>query len=264
MIETTKNLANIFFFLVVALIGILSYLQARKTLFAPIRTETFKLQLKAFEEILAFFQNRSESDFLEAFDFDRIVSLNTLQMADDYVSKFFPEEIKIDKDARKKTYSPLIGAVVSKDYMERFFEKVDTENPIYKATPEAKKITNPAIVLANWQKYEHGMMGYTKEYQDQLKELTRLSASPLLPKPLREHIGQFQAIAHENLTLAGKTISACSKLMPDHFPTSGDMKDFSPTWVWNEFNEKRKHFEPSAKEILDYMNEYLKIENLMQ
>jgi hypothetical protein len=264
MIETTKNLANIFFFLVVALIGILSYLQARKTLFAPIRTETFKLQLKAFEEILAFFQNRSESDFLDAFDFDRIVSLNTLQMADSYVGKFFHEEIKIDKDAREKAYAPLIGAIVSKDYMTKYFEKVDTENPVHKSTPEEKKITNPAIVLANWQKYEHGMTGYTKDYQDQLKELTRLSASPLLPKPLREHIGRFRAVAHENLTLAGQVISECSKLMPQHFPIAADMKDFTPTWVWNEFNEKRQHFEPIAKEILDYMNGYLKIENLMQ
>lgn len=264
MIETIKNLANIFFFLVVSLIGILSYLQARKTLFAPIRTETFKLQLKAFEDILAFFQNKSESDFMETFDFDRIVSLNTLQMADTYVTKFFPEEIKVDKDARKERYAPLIGALVSKDYMEKYFEKVDTENPVYKSAPADKKIANPAIVLSNWQKYEHGMVGYTKEYQDQLKELTRLSASPLLPKPLRELIGQFQAVAHENLTYTGETISKCSKLMPEHFPVAADMKSFTPNWVWNEFNDKRKHFEPVAKEILDYINGYLKIENLMQ
>lgn len=264
MIETIKNLVNIIFFLVVATVAVLSYLQARKTLFAPIRTETFKLQLKAFEEILAIFQNKIEHDFLEAFDFERIVSLNTLQMADRYVAIFFNEEIKIDEEARNKTLSPLIGAIVSKDYMEKFFEKVDIENPVSKPPAEDKKIKNPAIVLANWQKYEHGMVGYTKEYQDQLNELTRLSASPVLPKPLREHIGRFQTLAHENLTLVGQTISTCSKLMPEHFPVAADMKDFSPTWVWNEFNGKRTHFEPIAKDILDYMNNYLKIDDLMQ
>lgn len=264
MIETIKNLSNIFFFLVVASIAILSYLQARKTLFAPIRTETFKLQLKAFEDILAFFQNKSETDFLEIFDFDRIVSLNTLQMADSYVSQFFAEELTVDKDARKETYAPLIGAIVSKDYMEKYFEKVDTENPMCKSASAGKKITNPAIVLSNWQKYEHGMVGYTKEYQDQLKELTRISASPLLQKPLRELIGRFQALVHENLTQTGETISNCAKLMPEHFPVASDMKDFTPNWVWNGFNDKRKHFEPVAKEILDYINGYLKIENLMQ
>lgn len=264
MIETAKNLANILFFVVVAMVTILSYLQARKTIFAPIRTETFKLQLKVFEEILLFFQNKSEHDFLEAFDYDRITSLNTLQMADSYVAKFFDGELKINKEERKETLKPLIGAVVTKEYMEEYFEKTDAETPVSKQTAEDKKIKNPALILANWQKYDHGMIGYTKEHQDQVKELARLSASPLVPKPLREKIGEFQKLAHENLSLIGKTITECSRLMPEHFPIASDMKGFSSEWVWNEFNGKRNQFVPLSKEILDFMNDYLKIENIMQ
>lgn len=264
MIETIKNLANIVFFIVVALVTILSYLQARKTIFAPIRTETFKLQLKVFEEILLFFQNKSEHDFLEAFDYERITSLNTLQMADSYTAKFFDGEIKINKEERKEALKPLIRAMVSLEYMEKYFEKIDAETPLSKQAVEDKKIKNPALILANWHKYEHGMIGYTKEYQDQVKELARLSASPLVPKHLRERIGKFQKLAHDNLLLIGKTITECSKLMPDHFPVASDMKNFSSEWVWNEFNEKRNQFELLSKEILDFMNDYLKIENIMK
>ena len=43
-ITMAKDAANFVFFLVAGTIAILSYLQAKKTLFAPIRTETFKLQ----------------------------------------------------------------------------------------------------------------------------------------------------------------------------------------------------------------------------
>lgn len=264
MIEIIKNVTNIFFFVAVAIVTILSYGQARKTLFAPIRTETFKLQLKAFEEILAFFQNKTETDFLDAFDFNRIVSLNALQMADSYVSNFFAEEISIDKEARKAVLSPLIGAIVSKDYMENFFEMADKEKPVHKPPLDEKKIKNPAIILATWQKYEYGMVGYTKEFDDQLKELTRLAASPLLPKPLRDHIGEFRVIAHDNLAAVGHAVTTCAKLMPEHFPVASDIKEFSPTWVWNDFNDRRISFEPVAKAILEYMNDYLKIENLMQ
>ena len=98
MIETIKNLANILFFVTASIITVLSYIQARKTLFAPIRTETFKLQLNAFKETLAFFQNKSEVDFMECFDLNRIVSLNTFQMAEKYISEFFEKEITIDKE----------------------------------------------------------------------------------------------------------------------------------------------------------------------
>jgi hypothetical protein len=73
-----------------------------------------------------------------------------------------------------------------------------------------------------------------------------MAASPLLPKLLREYIGEFKKIGHENLELIGKTITECAKRMPEHFPNASDMKDFSPDWVCNEFNKKRGNFEPTA------------------
>lgn len=172
-IEALKNIVNIFFFIVVAVITVLSYLQARKTLFAPIRTETFKLQLKAFEEILLYFQNKSESDFLNSFDLDKIVSLNALRMADAYVSEFFPNEIKVDVDEREKLYSPLVGGIVSAEHMQKYFEKVQPTDPAMPDQVASEPITNPAIVLARWQEYEHALVEYTKEFNDQVRELEK-------------------------------------------------------------------------------------------
>ena len=56
-IPVAKDIVNILFFVTIGILGILSYLQARKTLFTPIKTETFKLQLKTFEELLLYFEN---------------------------------------------------------------------------------------------------------------------------------------------------------------------------------------------------------------
>jgi hypothetical protein len=264
MIETLKNVANIVFFVVVAIVTVLSYLQARKTLFAPIRTETFKLQLKAFEEVLLYFQNKSETDFLEAFDLDRIVSLNALRMADAYVSAFFPNEIKVDKDERKKTYGVFIGGMVSADHMQKYFEKVEPTAPNSLGQATQEPITNPAIILARWQEYEHEIVEYTKEFQDQLKELEKLAASPLLPKSLREMIGAFHSKAQKNLTLTGKVVGSFAHEMPKHFPRAGDMRKFNPSGIWNSFNDQREEFEPAAKNILDNINKYLKVEDLMK
>src|SRR5688572_24242827 len=57
IVSTIKDIFQILFFCVIVAVTILSYLQAKKTLFTPIKTETFKMQIKAFEEILLFFQN---------------------------------------------------------------------------------------------------------------------------------------------------------------------------------------------------------------
>ena len=264
MIETIKNVSNILFFCIVPLIAVLSYIQARKTLFAPIRTETFKLQLKTFEEILLFFQNKTESDYLNAFDLDRIMSLNALEMADNYVTNFFPDEIKIDKESRAEIYKPLIGAIVSMKHAEQFFQQIDSSNPSPRTSEEDNKITNPAIILAKWKKYEHGAIRFTKDFQNQIDELQRIAASPLIPKNLRALILEFKKVGEENLSLIGTTISELAQLMPEHFPNAKDMQKFSHHWIWNEYNRKRGNFEPIANKILSYFNEYLKVDEILK
>lgn len=264
LIEVLKNVFNIIFFIVVAVITILSYIQARKTLFAPIRTETFKLQLKAFEEILLYFQNKSETDFLDSFDLHRIVSLNVMRMADDYAAAFFQNEIKVDKNNRDELYSSFVGGIVSKEYMHKYFEKIQPTGIETSDQAVPEPITNPAIVLARWQEYEHGMIEYTKEYISQTKELEKLAASPILPKSLRKMIGEFGKIANNNLTLTGKVVEALAREMPQKFPRAEDLRKFNPGGVWNEFNDQREKFEPEAKKILENINAYLRIEDLMK
>ena len=46
---TIKDFFQIIFFCVVITVTILSYLQAKKSLFTPIKSETFKMQIKAFD-----------------------------------------------------------------------------------------------------------------------------------------------------------------------------------------------------------------------
>lgn len=263
MIETIKDVVNIIFFITVGLVTVFSFLQAKKTIFAPIRTETFKLQLRVFEEILMFFQNKTESDFLDVFDLHRIASLNTLLMADRYAELFFPGQLKIDERMRKERLKPLIGAFVAKANAHKYFARIDGESITSTPLPDKGPIDNPAIALAQWHEYEHGMVEFTNEYQEQIKELVRIAASPLLPIPLREKLGEFERLSRENLMQIGEAITECSKSMPKYFPHASDLVKFTPSWVWNEFNAKREQYKPKAKEILDYMNDYLKIDDLM-
>lgn len=149
MLEDIKSIVNILFFLTAGIVGVLSYLNARKTLFAPIKTETFKLQLKAFEELLSFFQHKNEHDFLDDFDFPRILRLNALQMCDAYAHLFFSEKIEVDKEQQKKAYSAIIGALIKPENLRLLDADSHREAPI-KEEPHPE---TPALALAKWQKY---------------------------------------------------------------------------------------------------------------
>jgi hypothetical protein len=142
--------------------------------------------------------------------------------------------IKIDADKRKQDMEPLVGAVVSKEHMLKAVQAKSVQianagNPVLKSTSEDKKLANPTLILADWQEYEHGMVHFTKEYQDQLKELDRLAASPLLPKTLSKYISEFRTIQAKNLSLVGKVVTKCAKRMPQLFPNALGMAEFSAT-----------------------------------
>lgn len=264
MLEDAKSYATIAFLSTATIVTALTYLQARKTLLTPIRTETFKLQLTAFNEVLLYFQNRIESDFVEVFDLRRILKLNSFIMVDAYLDSFFPDEFKVGSEerseGRKNSYSVFIGGFASE-------EDRDFVGPMTKTagkSSEDERSTNPALVLAKWQKYKYGMINFTKEFDDQVRELRRLAASPLLPANLRKHIGKLIAIAFENLELVREVLTESAKQMPEHMANYPGGKDVSITWIWDEFDKRRQRFEPTANNVLESINDYLKVEEIMK
>lgn len=264
MISDVKDVANIIFFIVVATITILSYKQARKTLFSPIRTEVFKLQIKIFEEVLAIFQNKNESDFLKACDFDRICKLNAYQMVDAYVQTFFSTELEVDKVKQKEMYGVLTRGMISAKHAEKYLRPLNEGSSEDESDFDAEKITSPALLLSKWRKYEHSMIGFTDVLSEFQAEVTRLSISPILPVKIRSLVNEFNGLVTGNLMVIGETITEYSQKMPEVASRASDMGKFNVALVSNSFNSKRSQLEPKAREILDSINDYLKVEEIMK
>lgn len=117
--------------------------------------------------------------------------------------------------------------------------------------------------MRNGKSTEHDEVGFTGLYQKQIDELNRFAASPLLPNTLRNFILRFRDEMHENLLLVGAVIAEAAKVMPDKFSTVDEVIAFKPDWIWNLYNKKRKNVEPTANEILQFINKYLNVEKLI-
>jgi len=261
-ISATKDAFNILFFAITSVLAILTYLQAKRTIFTPFRTEAFKLQLKSFEDVLVFFEKHSTTSIDDEFDFKKIVNYNAIKMIDEYMLHFFGNEI--DKEAIKKKREPMqeeiAGAVVTENYMAKFFElpthtKTESRNPDHP--------TNPAIILAKWQEYEHGMIEFTKRYEETSEKLRRFKVSPLLPHELKEKINQFEDIVEKNLTTIGKTLTKVAKDLPAKYPSSSFIKKVELSWIWNLYNDEHVRLSEKQNEILQFVSEYLQIDKLL-
>ena len=255
-ITEVKDCFNILFFIVVGTVTILSYSQAKKSLFSPIRTETFKLQLQSFEKILLYFQNNSDSDFDKKFDLNNILQLNNLKMLDEYIQIFFGE--KGDEKAREKIFGQFVGGIVSQEKMHKLFLHVPLNNSDFKTADE------PLVNKENWLNYECIMVQFTKKYSDELKELRNLSASPLLPQSVRDALKDFEQTVHFNLQLVGEIVEDVAKGLPIESPILNDIKNLNPSGVWNIYNNKKKSMEEKASTVLKTINSYLNVDNLLK
>jgi len=204
-IGSTKDIFQIMFFVLVGIVTILSYLQARKTLFTPIKTETFKMQIKEFEEILAFFQTKTETDFTKQFDFDFMVHANSRLMFADFIKHFHKDEVKIDQEKLEELSNNFDGAIATKTWVEKNFIA-----PEYYEKPKSEtseKVTNPALILEKWKNYEYGPIKFSKKYSEESEKLSKLIKSPLIPFDLKNKIEEFELKIQDNLSLVGKVLN---------------------------------------------------------
>jgi hypothetical protein len=72
-VSLIKDGINIIVLVIGCVIAILTFIQAKKSIFTPIKTETFRMQLKSFGELLDYFKDDGLSNFDGKFDIEEIV-----------------------------------------------------------------------------------------------------------------------------------------------------------------------------------------------
>lgn len=264
-LEDWKNIFNIGFFLVVGTIGILSYLQARKTLFSPIKTEIFKLQVEEIKKILEAFNYKNQTQFDDETGIREVLDINAYKMHLDYIDCFFKDQVRRSEEFIEELDSVSYGAVISKENFLKNFTKISADDEV-KEVPHVRDgyPVEPALQLAKWNEYEQGAINFTKKYNDAIEELSKLASSPLLQKELTEKIHKVIEINRKNLYLIGDVLTEAAKKMPTRYKTVDQTIKFEPTWIWNEYNSSRETIDQSVNDILSYINKHLKISEIMK
>jgi hypothetical protein len=234
-------------------------LQAKKSLFIPIKTETFKLQIEAFKEILKFFSNKSDNDFIKQFDYEFMVHANATLLFSDYLKCFFEGKYKVNQENINKLHDQFGAFIPSEEVMDNYFAKID-----YYDTVEFEKNDRSGISIKEWTSEEYGIIHISKKHIQEREKLKDLISSPLLPKSLKSNLVGFENLLDSNTSLIGDVLNEIKKDIPEKFKTVESVKKFSQSGVWNEYTDKMEAFEPSSNKILKFIRKYLKIDNLVE
>lgn len=258
-----KDIFNIVFFSVMSIVAILSYLQAKKTLFSPIKTEIFKLQIEYFQDVIRLFNKKSQHDFDEIFSFNSNLEFNVKRMLRAYINTFFPGEIDLQDDGEFHDHSSC-HFIVTEEEIEELGERTLLGCPIEIEKEQVTEIYEPAIRLANWNKYSLLGLHCNESFTKAIEEITKIATSPVLPKELADLLYVFIDNVNHNLYLIKDIIEDSASEMPIKYPTADDVIEFRSDWIWNKFNSQRINLEETAAKILSFINSYLKINEIMK
>lgn len=259
-----KDIIQILFFIVVGLVTILSFFQAKKSLFTPLKTETFKIQIETFKDLLLYFRTKTENDFEKAYDFEQLFYLNTRLMVFDYINVYSGDQVKVDKKEIEKINKEFENIIVTGEWMDKFsytHESLSVQSGS-EDKPDSEYIL--PYTKQNWKDYKYEPLGCTKKYESELNKLNQLTASPFLPSKISKLLEDFKEIIEGNLYLVQITLDEIAQILPTEFTTVKSIDTIDEQAFFNRYMEKYNDLEPKAIEIANSIKQYLKTDKIYE
>ncbi len=241
------------FYFVIGIITISTYLQARKTIFQPIKVEVFKEQIHLFSELLSFFMGKGETVLRDEFAFQKTFFVNAMRFFDDYAELFFDADI--DRETRPYNGKDCPSSIISEEHLIKYFSPaVDHTKP--EQSEDSQEKPDPRTRAAIWSNYEYYQTFLPKKHTIKIEELRKIIDSPLLPRELVTLLEEYLRIIDQNVSIIPEILTKASGEMPEKYPNSEQLMNSSLDWLNFRYNDKISNLEDTAKEIIEYIRNY--------
>lgn len=205
--ELIRDYATVLFYSGTLILAILTYAQAKKTIFTPFKTEAFKLQLQMIGEVMAFFSHsydHTRKASAKRFDLENCFSRNFHTMIIHYIMLFGPPKKAHFLNPTAISEAFPTGGGIAEDSSPNHppfwsFIKEDM-------TPEQK--------IALWQTYKMPILTYTEKFAEGLDQLSKFMASPVLPNELKKAISNYYTEVFSHIPTIAKVIEATAQELP--------------------------------------------------
>lgn len=201
-----KSYAAIAFYYATGSVAVLSYLRAKDSILAPLRTELFKMQLKELERIIEFFNTNSKDKFRSVFHFYEIYEINFLNMLSEY-AKRTPIVLEDMEQALQK--------VIAESYP---LTLVKTDNIRKIRTPDVEileernnSILNKAKKTHDNDEYSYGRIHLPSSVSTLNDQLIHWSSNPIIAQKLRDEIEEFYRLVTDSYLKIESSLTKASR-----------------------------------------------------
>lgn len=255
IISIIKDIVNILFLILTGILGILTYLKARKTILQPLKSETAK---KQFELLSSMYDEFNKAPCMEmVFGYQNIVFLNTFHLLDEYALITPKEELKNILE-----HECIAGTIfTSKDGCVKTLEEVaifENEEKNTKVTPEQRKKKLRQEALDGNIYFE--IIYYPKKTYELISKINSYSHSPFIPKKIAIQLDILEQEFHKNLKIMKDVIEVFAKSFAERVKNKANLK-FDIDGIYNDFHSKATSHQKTIDNLLNEIRKHLYIDD---
>lgn len=227
---------QIAFWLLVGTLTLLTFLQARKTIFQPIKLEVFKLQLVSLTRLSDALYGKGEWELVEEFALDEVFADNAWNMVGDYAGYVL------------RMRSPELDAAAESEPDLRY------ASPTWQPLGERSEL--PVLSVGEWVKGAGEPIRLSNKHWDSVHRLQVLGADPLLPASISTAVESLLDAIEDNIAAIGSVLRASASDFAIRHPYVESLSGASIGWIHNRWNGERATLEEKARAVLLNIREY--------
>ncbi|MER8099400.1 hypothetical protein [Kitasatospora sp. NPDC094016] len=237
-------------------IASMTYVNAKRTVFQPLKTEVFKKQIESLTEVLRIFVGKEELALRGDFDFELLRHANITKMYDAYVAHAFNRERPYEDLEYRAELCPTM--IVSIEHLQRNFTLVDGDKP-----PSSKNEGQELLARRRGWKYCAAEISLPSTYSEMTQRIRAALEDPFLPSPIGRALEDYLGLVERNAFLISQIIAEMSDQMPRRYPSVMDLGDAQTEWIENQVHDHFEDLRPSAEKIIMMARDYFNSDGLL-
>jgi hypothetical protein len=243
---------QVFFWVTGAVLAILTYRRAKKSVLQPAKTEVFKLQVAKLQLLLDALNWNGSQDAWERSGLKQSFEMNVSELLQAYAKTL------------DLTPTPETENMWPKPASSFFREDVAGDGELVLIEPGARRYQAPQKAkLQSWADYKHIWVHMGPIMRETLEKLDSFHADPVIPTFVAEELQRLRAELLAAVQAIGPTMDKIATSIGDHYPTAEDFKEAEWGWINNQHpSEDRYGFYTGLEQLRGSIRQYLKSDQM--
>ncbi|WP_418594914.1 hypothetical protein [Ponticoccus sp. (in: a-proteobacteria)] len=251
VVGLVKDIVQILFWLIAALIACLSYRQAKKSIFQPAKNEVFKVQIDTLQSLL---KNLNWKSSIEAWYDSGLATSAEISLGREF-KRFAKDQFDADMASESEEKLVSVGMIVSPSASG--FRLI--KGPADQAEGD-DEFDHEAF---SWETYSWETFEVSREFQQVTDLIEHALSDPVLPLSVITKVELLRDELHKSAMRAAEDLEQTVREFPRHYPSKESLKSADLTWAHNMRKERGEELFKALIELKKAIREYLRSDELL-